>query len=298
MVKALQSVPVFKNDVAFQNEDKTITANIDEETFKERVNTFKKLIKAGDMFQVVPSRIYQYKHGFQDQLDSLSYQLYRKLKRRNPSPYLYYINLEDDIIVGSSPESFVKVTNNKVTTNPIAGTISRGRDEHEDCQNAKQLMNDEKELSEHRMLVDLGRNDVHRVSKVGSVSLKKLMDIERFEHVMHIVSEVEGELKDDISPIEVITSLLPTGTVSGAPKLRAIQRIYETHPYKRGVYSGGVGYINCNQNLDLALAIRTMLIDDTFVRVEAGCGVVYDSKVENELNETKLKAKSLLEVTP
>ena len=148
------------------------------------------------------------------------------------------------------------------------------------------------------MLVDLGRNDIHRVSIAGSSKIKKLMLIERYEHVMHIVSEVTGTLKDNYSPMTVVASLLPTGTVSGAPKLRAIQRIYESYPYKRGVYSGGVGYINCNQNLDFALAIRTMLIDDDTVNVEAGCGVVYDSIPEKELEETRLKAKSLLEVTP
>lgn len=148
------------------------------------------------------------------------------------------------------------------------------------------------------MLVDLGRNDIHRVSITGTSEISKLMVIEKYEHVMHIVSEVKGKIKKDISPMTTIASLLPTGTVSGAPKLRAIQRIYESYPYKRGVYSGGVGYINYNQNLDFALAIRTMLIDDDTVNVEAGCGVVYDSIPEKELEETRLKAKSLLEVTP
>ncbi len=148
------------------------------------------------------------------------------------------------------------------------------------------------------MLVDLGRNDVNRVSEQGSVELNRLMEIERYEHVMHIVSVVTGEVKKDISPIDVVISLLPTGTVSGAPKLRAIERIYEVRPEKRGIYSGGVGYINCNQELDFALAIRTMLVDEEYVNVEAGCGVVYDSVPEKELEETKLKVKSLLEVHP
>src|SRR5699024_6344798 len=159
-------------------------------------------------------------------------------------------------------------------------------------------LGDEKELSEHRMLVDLGRNDVNRVSEQGSVELNRLMEIERYEHVMHIVSVVTGKVKKDISPIDVVTSLLPTCTVSGAPKLRAIERIYEVRPEKRGIYSGGVGYINCNQELDFALAIRTMLVDDDYVNVEAGCGVVFDSVPEKELEETKLKVKSLLEVHP
>ena len=148
------------------------------------------------------------------------------------------------------------------------------------------------------MLVDLGRNDIHRVSRTGSLKITKLMDIEKYEHVMHIVSEVKGELKRELSPLPVLANLFPTGTISGAPKLRAIRRIYETYPHKRGIYSGGVGYINCNQNLDFALAIRTMLIDETTVKVEAGCGVVYDSVPEKELEEKVIKAKSLLEVTP
>ncbi|MDO5659827.1 MAG: chorismate-binding protein, partial [Staphylococcus xylosus] len=168
----------------------------------------------------------------------------------------------------------------------------------EDQLNEAQLKNDDKELSEHSMLVDLGRNDIHRVSQTGTSKIQKLMTIERYEHVMHIVSEVTGKLKNNYSPMSVIASLLPTGTVSGAPKLRAIQRIYESQPHKRGVYSGGIGYINCNHDLDFALAIRTMMIDETHVNVQAGCGVVFDSIPEKELEETKLKAKSLLEVSP
>ncbi|EHM71246.1 chorismate binding enzyme [Staphylococcus epidermidis 14.1.R1.SE] len=250
------------------------------------------------MFQVVPSRIYSYKHHFQHNLHQLTFQLYQNLKRQNPSPYMYYINKDMPIVIGSSPESFVKVKNGKVYTNPIAGTIKRGQNKIEDENNEKTLMKDEKELSEHRMLVDLGRNDIHRISKTGTSQITKLMTIERYEHVMHIVSEVTGELKPNLSPMSVIASLLPTGTVSGAPKLRAIQRIYESYPYKRGIYSGGVGYINCNHHLDFALAIRTMIIDEETVSVEAGCGIVYDSIPEKELEETKLKAKSLLEVTP
>ena len=211
---------------------------------------------------------------------------------------MYYMNMENEILVGSSPESFVAVHNGEVITNPIAGTIRRGTTSEVDERNAHRLITDEKEISEHSMLVDLGRNDIHRVSITGTSEISKLMVIERYEHVMHIVSEVKGKIRKGISPMTTIASLLPTGTVSGAPKLRAIQRIYESYKYKRGVYSGGVGYINCNQNLDFALAIRTMLIDDDTVNVEAGCGVVYDSIPEKELEETRLKAKSLLEVTP
>ncbi|MCD2138386.1 anthranilate synthase component I [Salinicoccus halitifaciens] len=298
MVGELKSVRLYHPVIDYDNKNREIETNITEADFMDTVSYFKSLIQKGDMFQAVPSRIYKYRHAFGHERNVLTFQLYKNLKRQNPSPYMYYLNFDDPIIVGSSPESFVKVEKGKVITNPIAGTIKRGRDAEEDSVNAELLSSDEKELSEHRMLVDLGRNDVNRVSEQGSVRLERLMEIEKYEHVMHIVSVVTGDVKKDISPIDVVTSLLPTGTVSGAPKLRAIERIYEVRPEKRGIYSGGVGYINCNQELDFALAIRTMLVDDEYVNVEAGCGVVYDSVPEKELEETKLKVKSLLEVHP
>ena len=297
MMLEFDQLQLFEKDVTRDLPPKYIETNLSDQTFIQRVQTFKQLIQQGDMFQVVPSRIYRYEHHFGVDLNSLSYQLYQQLKRNNPSPYMFYYNMGEQIFVGSSPESFVKVKEREVMTNPIAGTIQRGDSYQEDLNNEEMLITDEKELSEHRMLVDLGRNDILRIAQAGSLKMPKLMTIERYEHVMHIVSEVIGTLSKDVSPMDIITSLLPTGTVSGAPKIRAIQRIYEQHPYQRGVYSGGVGYINCDHALDLALAIRTMVIDDTYVNVEAGCGVVYDSIPEKELEETRLKAKSLLEVT-
>lgn len=297
-IEKLTSIKVYEQNNITPPQRTNMMANITESDFINNVKHLKNLIKEGDMFQVVPSRIYQYQHHFGKNKYQLSYQLYQNLKRRNPSPYMYFINMGGPIIVGSSPESFVKVHDSEVITNPIAGTIKRGKTIEEDEHNASQLLADEKEISEHSMLVDLGRNDIHRVSNTGTSKITKLMEIEKYEHVMHIVSEVKGQIKKELSPMTVIANLLPTGTVSGAPKLRAIQRIYEVYPYKRGIYSGGIGYINCNQNLDFALAIRTMFIDDTTVQVEAGCGVVYDSVPEKELEETRLKAKSLLEVSP
>lgn len=296
MIDEFQYVELFETPLTEQLPAKQITTSVDDETFKQYVSDFKNYICQGDMFQGVPSRIYRYKHHFGQSRDAYTFRLFQRLKRNNPSPYLFYVNMGTDVLVGSSPESFVKVKGLEVMTNPIAGTIRRGQDEREDVQLAETLLSDEKELSEHRMLVDLGRNDILRIAEPGSLKIPKLMTIERYEHVMHIVSEVTGRLPEDYSPIDVIASLLPTGTVSGAPKLRAIQRIYEQQPIRRGVYSGGVGYINCNHDLDLALAIRTMVIDETHVHVEAGCGVVYDSVPEKELEETRLKAKSLLEV--
>lgn len=297
-VEALKDINIYPSPIKNEINEKQIESNIAPEQFIKTVSDMKSLIQQGDMFQVVPSIIYKYKHQFGVNIQSLSYQLYQNLKRQNPSPYMYYLNLDEPIIVGSSPESFVKVKGQTVVTNPIAGTIKRGATEAEDYKNEQQLINDEKEISEHSMLVDLGRNDIHRVSEIASSKIEKLMAIERYEHVMHIVSEITGKLKSNYSPMTVIASLLPTGTVSGAPKLRAIQRIYEAQTQKRGVYSGGIGYINCNHDLDFALAIRTMMIDETYINVEAGCGVVYDSIPEKELEETKLKAKSLLEVSP
>ncbi|MDW3984089.1 anthranilate synthase component I [Staphylococcus saprophyticus] len=296
-VEELQQINIYPLRNEQKVTEKNIKSNMATEQFIATVEKMKHLIQQGDMFQVVPSIIYSYEHNFGQQLHQLSYQLYQNLKRQNPSPYMYYLNMDERIVVGSSPESFVKVQGQTVVTNPIAGTIKRGSTLEEDNANETQLKNDHKELSEHSMLVDLGRNDIHRVSETGTSKIQKLMAIERYEHVMHIVSEVTGQLKQDYSPMSVIASLLPTGTVSGAPKLRAIQRIYEAQPQKRGVYSGGIGYINCNHDLDFALAIRTMMIDETHVNVEAGCGVVYDSIPEKELEETKLKAKSLLEVS-
>lgn len=297
-IDELKHITIYPEYKAHDLSNKQIEANMTQSEFEETVSAMKSLIQQGDMFQVVPSIIYSYRHQFGNHLQQLSYQLYQNLKRQNPSPYMYYLNMDEPIVVGSSPESFVKVKGDTVVTNPIAGTIKRGKNEAEDIENEKLLKNDEKELSEHSMLVDLGRNDIHRISATGTSKIEKLMAIERYEHVIHIVSEVTGKLNDDYSPMSVIASLLPTGTVSGAPKLRAIQRIYEAQPHKRGIYSGGIGYINCNHDLDFALAIRTMMIDDTHVNVQAGCGVVYDSIPEKEYEETRLKAKSLLEVSP
>ncbi|HFV7340187.1 TPA: anthranilate synthase component I [Staphylococcus aureus] len=288
-IEDLTKIQPFMPTQDFDFKTKEIQSNISEERFIEMIQYFKEKITEGDMFQVVPSRIYKYAHHASQHLNQLSFQLYQNLKRQNPSPYMYYLNIDKPYIVGSSPESFVSVKDQIVTTNPIAGTIQRGETTQIDNENMKQLLNDPKECSEHRMLVDLGRNDIHRVSKIGTSKITKLMVIEKYEHVMHIVSEITGKINQNLSPMTVIANLLPTGTVSGAPKLRAIERIYEQYPHKRGVYSGGVGYINCNHNLDFALAIRTMMIDEQYINVEAGCGVVYDSIPEMEAGQQAIK---------
>ncbi|MBI5974384.1 anthranilate synthase component I [Staphylococcus canis] len=297
MITEFENVQLFDFDEPSNALPREIETSEADDQFLQQVSYFKSLTQQGDVFQIVPSRIYRYRHHFGDKRAAYSYRLYQNLKRKNPSPYMFYMNMDDQILVGSSPESFVKVEGDTVMTNPIAGTARRGQTYEEDQQLEQELLKDEKEISEHSMLVDLGRNDILRIAQPGSLEIPKLMLIERYEHVMHIVSEVTGKINPSLSVIDIIASLLPTGTVSGAPKLRAIQRIYEQKPVKRGVYSGGVGYINCNGDLDLALAIRTMVIDDTYVNVEAGCGVVYDSVPEKELKETRLKAQSLLEVS-
>ena len=298
MVETLKDISLFQNKIEHTSRGELET-NISEEDFMKEVEYYKSLISKGDMFQVVPSRIYKYKHYFNEQnKDTLKLQIYKNLKRQNPSPYMYYIDDEERSIIGSSPESFIKKQGDIITTNPIAGTNKRGQTEEEDKQNEVALITDEKELAEHRMLVDLGRNDLNMIAQTGSVYMPKLMTVERFEHVMHIVSIVEGKIRPEITPLQMITALLPAGTVSGAPKTRAITRIYESRKRKRGIYAGGVGYINCNHDLDFALTIRTMVVDNEYINVEAGCGVVYDSNPQKELKETMIKAKSLLEVTP
>ena len=292
MVETLKDISLFQNKIEHTSRGELET-NISEEDFMKEVEYYKSLISQGDMFQVVPSRIYKYKHYFNEQnKDTLKLQIYKNLKRQNPSPYMYYIDDEERSIIGSSPESFIKKQGDIITTNPIAGTNKRGQTEEEDKQNEVALITDEKELAEHRMLVDLGRNDLNMIAQTGSVYMPKLMTVERFEHVMHIVSIVEGKIRPEITPLQMITALLPAGTVSGAPKTRAITRIYESRKRKRGIYAGGVGYINCNHDLDFALTIRTMVVDNEYVNVEAGCGVVYDSNPQKELKETMIKAKS------
>lgn len=247
-------------------------------------------IERGDIFQVVLSQ------RFKAEFCGNPFSLYRKLRTSNPSPYMFYLEFDDYTILGTSPESLVKVQDRKVTTNPIAGTKPRAKTKEEDLEIEQQLLHDEKEIAEHRMLVDLGRNDIGRVSKIGTVNVSKYMSIERYKYVMHIVSEVTGELKDEVHVLDVLTSCLPAGTVSGAPKIRAMQIINDLEQFKRGVYAGAIGYISVNGNMDLALAIRTMIVKDRNAYVQAGAGIVYDSIPESEYLETLNKAKALLEV--
>ncbi|OMP66155.1 anthranilate synthase component I [Domibacillus epiphyticus] len=266
------------------------TSKIERSAFCEMVEKAKEHIIRGDIFQVVLSQ------RLSSPFEGDPFTLYRRLRTSNPSPYMFYIDFDGYTVLGTSPESLVKVNNKTVTTNPIAGTRPRGKSSEEDAMLAEELLADEKEIAEHRMLVDLGRNDVGKISEIGSVTLDKYMKIERYKHVMHIVSEVSGELKDEYHPLDALTACLPAGTVSGAPKIRAMQIINDLEPVKRGVYSGAVGYLSATGNMDFALAIRTMVIKDNTAHVQAGAGIVYDSVPNTEYEETMHKAKALLEV--
>ncbi|MDP4107390.1 MAG: anthranilate synthase component I [Bacillota bacterium] len=259
------------------------------EEFMRNVEKAKEYIVNGDIFQVVPSQ--RMKSAYNG--NPLS--LYRRHRSSNPTPYMYYIDFENYTVVGSSPESLIKARGKQVITNPIAGTRKRGKTSEEDLSFEKDLQSDEKELAEHKMLVDLGRNDLGKVCKFGSVKVDKYKEVERFRHVMHLVSEVSGELRADQTPLDALAACIPAGTVSGAPKIRAMEIINELEKSKRGLYSGAVGYLSANGNMDFALAIRTMILKDGIAYIQAGAGIVYDSNPKLEYEETINKLKSFLE---
>lgn len=266
------------------------SSKIDAAAFKQTVAQAKGHIENGDVFQIVLSQ------RLSAEYTGDAFHLYRKLRKQNPSPYQFYIDFTDYAVVGASPESLLTIRGAHMVTNPIAGTRKRGGTEAEDARLAADLEQDEKERAEHQMLVDLSRNDVGRVAAVGSVKIPKYMVIERYQHVMHLVSEVTGELGDDMHPLDALVSCLPAGTVSGAPKVRAMQLIQHFEEERRGVYGGAVGYLGFNGNLDVALAIRTFVAKDGHVHVQAGAGIVYDSDPQAEFEETLHKARSLTEV--
>jgi anthranilate synthase component 1 len=255
--------------------------------YEQAVQRARQYITDGDAMQVVLSQ--RLTAPFTDKpLD-----LYRALRCLNPSPYMYYLNIDNFHIVGSSPEILMRAENGEVTVRPLAGTRPRGQTIQQDLELEKELLADPKELAEHLMLIDLGRNDVGRVAEIGSVQLTEKMQVERYSHVMHIVSNVIGKLRADMSPMDVLRATFPAGTLSGAPKIRAMEIIDELEPVKRGIYSGAVGYIGWNGNLDTAIAIRTAVIKDQVIYMQAGAGIVYDSIPEQEWQETMSKAKAI-----
>ena len=258
-----------------------------QEAYHEAVDKVKEYVLAGDVMQVVPSQ------RMSVPFTAPPMNLYRALRNLNPSPYMYYLDLEDFHIVGSSPEILARLEKGLVTVRPIAGTRRRGYSEEEDQALEAELLADPKEIAEHLMLIDLGRNDVGRIAETGSVELTDKMVVERYSHVMHIVSNVTGELKDDKSAIDVLRATLPAGTLSGAPKIRAMEIIDELEPVKRGVYGGAVGYISWAGDMDTAIAIRTAVIKDGKLYVQAGGGVVADSVPRLEWKETHNKARAM-----
>jgi anthranilate synthase component I len=270
-----------------QVKETDFTSGFSKEEFESAVRRTKKYIVDGDVMQVVLSQRLSipYKSGPLD--------LYRALRTLNPSPYMYYLNLHDFHIVGSSPEILTRLENGVITVRPIAGTRPRGKTEDEDQRLEQELLADPKERAEHLMLIDLGRNDVGRVSEIGSVEVTERMIIERYSHVMHIVSNVHGKVSPGVNAIDVLRATFPAGTVSGAPKIRAMEIIDELEPVKRGVYAGAVGYIGWNGNMDTAIAIRTAVIKDKRLYVQAGAGIVADSIPAQEWDETMNKARAM-----
>ncbi len=262
-------------------------SNMTREQFEANVARIVDYIRAGDAFQVVPSQ------RFTAECPVAAFSIYRGLRAVNPSPYMYFLDFGDFEIAGASPEPLVKVTGRRVETRPIAGTYPRGGDEEEDRANAERLLGDPKERAEHVMLVDLGRNDLGRVSEYGSVVVDELMAVETYSHVLHIVSRVSGRLRDGLGAMDVLRSALPAGTLSGAPKVRAMQIIDEVEPHKRCSYGGAIGYLDFRGDLDVAIHIRTVVVKDGLAHVQAGGGTVADAKPDYEYRESLQKAKAI-----
>lgn len=287
IVNRLRTVPVLESK-AIPQDERPVSANMSAEDFKDIVRKAKDYIQAGDVIQVVLAQ------RFQTTWQAEPFSVYRALRKINPSPYLFYLRFGVEYLVGSSPEVLVRFENQKIDVRPIAGTRPRGATEEEDRRLEQELLNDPKERAEHIMLVDLGRNDVGRVARYGSVEVNELMVIERYSHVMHIVSNVRGIIKEGKDAFDVFAATFPAGTVSGAPKVRAMEIIEELEPDRRGPYAGAVGYFSFSGNMDLCIAIRTLLIKDGQISVQAGAGIVADSDPEKEYQETVNKARGML----
>ncbi len=266
------------------------TSGFGAQKYQAAVKKIQQYIIAGDVMQVVPSQ------RLSADFNAPPIELYRCLRRLNPSPYMYYLNLDEVFIIGSSPEILTRVdSSRRVTVRPLAGTRKRGKNEEQDLALEKDLLADEKEIAEHLMLIDLGRNDLGKIAKTGSVKLSDKMTIERYSHVMHIVSNVQCELQDKMGAIDVLRATFPAGTLSGAPKVRAMEIINEVEPCKRNIYSGAIGYLSWHGCMDMAIAIRTAVIKDKTLYVQAGAGIVHDSVPRSEWDETMHKARALIQ---
>lgn len=292
LLSSSRTLPAINLGSSVANKDSAISegdfvSSFGEEKFKQAVNTIKQYVLAGDVMQAVVSQ----RLSIPFTAEPLN--LYRALRNLNPSPYMYFLNLGDFHIVGSSPEILARLENDTVYVRPIAGTRRRGHTEEEDLALEKEMLADPKEVAEHLMLIDLGRNDAGRVSEIGTVELTDKMIVERYSHVMHIVSNVCGKLKKGKTAMDVLRATLPAGTLSGAPKIRAMEIIDELEPVKRGVYGGAVGYLSWHGNMDTAIAIRTAVIKDQQLHIQAGAGVVADSQPRLEWKETMNKARAI-----
>ena len=271
-----------------QNKIKKIKSNLSKKYFKNMILKAKNYIKKGDIFQVVLSQ------RFETKLTKHPLEIYKKLRVTNPSPFMYFFNFDDFQIIGSSPEILVRLRNEEVTIRPIAGTRPRGKNKAMDLYYKRDLLKDKKELAEHLMLLDLGRNDVGKVSKINSVRVTERFKIEKYSHVMHIVSNVKGSFNKKNSKIDTLLSGFPAGTVSGAPKIRAMEIIDELENSKRKIYAGGIGYFSANNDFDTCIALRTALVKNNKFYIQAGAGIVADSIPEKEYQETVIKAKALI----
>ena len=280
---------IFDNSFRTPSGEMAFHSNFEKDDYIKAVGLVKNYIEEGDVMQVVLAQ------DFSQDFQNDPFDLYRALRQLNPSPYMYYLDLDECQIVGASPEILVRLEEDKVTLRPIAGTRKRGSNTEEDLANEKDLLTDPKEIAEHLMLIDLGRNDVGRVSEMGTVQVTDKMIVEKYSHVMHIVSNVTGTLSKDLDAIDALKASLPAGTLSGAPKIRAMQIINELEPSSRGIYGGAIGYISWNGNIDTAIAIRTAVIKDNVIHVGAGAGIVADSIPENEWLECEQKAKVFLD---
>lgn len=287
IMRTLRRPTQLATDVNRSRDKIVFSSNMEREAFLEKVARAREYIVAGDVIQVVLSQ------RFTSPCHATPLDLYRALRFMNPSPYTFFLKTGDRVLVGSSPEVMVRLTGNRVELRPIAGTRPRGSSEQEDRTLASELLSDEKERAEHVMLVDLGRNDIGRIAEPGSVQVTEYMVVERYSHVMHMVSHVEGILSKGLDACDVIAATFPAGTLSGAPKIRAMEIIHELEPEPRGAYGGATGYIGYGGNMDLAITIRTLESSDGKVAVQAGAGIVYDSDADREYEETCHKARGM-----
>ena len=289
-IEAQLAQPLAQTRAALSSEGKApdFVSGFTKEKFCAAVERIQQYIAAGDVMQVVPSQ------RLTAPFSAEPVALYRAIRRLNPSPYLYCMHLGDHHVVGSSPEILVRVQDGEITVRPIAGTRKRGATAQEDRELEADLLADPKEIAEHLMLIDLGRNDAGRVSQTGSVKLTEKMVVEHYSHVMHIVSNVTGKLSPEIDALDALAAAFPAGTLSGAPKIRAMEIIDELEPVKRGIYGGAVGYLGWDGNMDMAIAIRTAVIKDGLLNVQAGAGIVADSVPDSEWEETMNKARAMM----